>query len=319
MNVFITVDTEFWPSGKSVDPAKYMEDFQRDIYGVTPTGAYGISYQLGVLNDYGLRATFFVEPLCAYAVGVGPLAEIVGVVQEGGQDVQLHIHTEWLDWMPDPIVAGQSGNHMRHFDEDQQTLLIEGALEKLRECGASNVCAFRAGNFGANFDTLRALARNGILLDSSHNAAYLDTACGLRTPYALMQPRTIDSVIEFPITVFHDFRGRQRHAQLCACSCEELEYALLNAWESGWSSFVILSHSFELIKRRSRVAADGVVIRRYEGICRFLDRHRDKFQTVTFSDPAIVNGVGDGSADPLCVPMRATLKRWSEQLLRRLR
>jgi hypothetical protein len=56
------------------------------------------------------------------------------------------------------------------------------------------LCAFRAGSYGANFDTLRALARNGILYDSSHNTCYLGYTCEMRTPNLLLQPKKIDGV-----------------------------------------------------------------------------------------------------------------------------
>ena len=46
-------------------------------------------------------------------------------------------------------------------------------MENLRECGAGEVKAFRAGNYGANWETLRVLGENGIHYDSSHNIDFL--------------------------------------------------------------------------------------------------------------------------------------------------
>jgi predicted deacetylase len=60
---------------------------------------------------------------------------------------------------------------MRHFSLEDQTLLVAKGIEQLRACGVDNVHSFRAGGYGANVDTLHALARNGVRYDSSHNAS----------------------------------------------------------------------------------------------------------------------------------------------------
>jgi hypothetical protein len=322
LDVFITIDTEAWPRDPDWRATAMRRDIDVDIYGETSEGRFGIGYQMDVFEEHGLKAVFFVEALFACAVGLSPLRDLVAMIRGRGHEVQLHLHTEWLAWMESPVLPGRTGQNMKDFTEDEQALLIARGLENLEACGAGRVCAFRAGNYGADFATLRALARNGILYDTSHNAAYLDAECGLRTPDAFLQPRWLEGVHEFPISSFRDWPGHDRHAQLCACTERELEFALMEAWRRGWFSFVLVSHSFELLRGRKKPGraptADRIVIRRFEHLCRFLSEHRDKFRTSGFSeiDPDLIPSTGRPS--PLRSSVHRTMGRFVEQLARRI-
>ena len=322
LKVFITIDTEFWPRKQyRPDSQDHLDDFQRDIHGHTPDGDFGLGFQLDALSHHGLRAVCLVEALNSFAVGLEPLREMVRLVREKGHDLQLHLHTEWLSWMPQSILPGRSGQNMHQFSEDEQSLLIASGLAKMRECGADNICAFRAGNYGADLGTLRALARNGILYDTSHNTGYLDSTCHIHVDKLLVQPEKVAGVLEVPISFFRDLRG-VRHAQLAACSSAELEYALLEAWKQGWQSFVIVSHSFELLRRsKTKMGArvDTVVLRRFERLCRFLKANEDKFETCTFSDaPTFSDPAADSVSTPIRMQTIHTLGRFLQQLRRRL-
>ena len=322
LNVFLTVDTEFWPLNSDLRDACLEQDVARDFYGAVSGAEFGLGFQIDMLNAHGLKAVFFVESLFALAVGPDALRQVVSMIQDRGQDVQLHVHTEWLAWMKDSILPARTGQNMKDFSEDEQTLLVAHGLRNLREAGAPKVCAFRAGNFGANLDTLRALRRNGICYDSSYNVQYLNSDCGIHTSQLLLQPQEMQGVYEFPISFFRDGRGHYRHAQLSACSFQEIKNALLEAWQSGWNSFVLVSHSFELLKNRmlpgKPVVADRIVIRRFERLCRFLSDNRDKFRTAVFSEtvPGMIPPVSP--LKPLRCAWHHTAWRLAEQLTRRL-
>lgn len=321
MNVYITVDTEVWPRFEDWRSAGLGRDLARDIDGVTESGSFGVPFQTRVMSENGLVGVFFIEALFACAVGIEPLRRIVSAVQDSGHEAQLHLHTEWLSWIDPSPLPGRTGQHCRHFTEDEQAKLIALAADNLREAGAKDVCAFRAGNYGANIDTLRALARNGIRIDTSHNTCYLDSACGLRTGRPLLQPAWVEGVYEVPISFFEDAPGHYRHAQLCAVSASEMEDALLKAWTAGWSSFVIVSHGFELIRDRKQTARpprpDWVVIERFERLCRFLRHNGDKFRTATFAGTATEDV--PAPAAPLRGRLDRTAWRVMEQLVRRVR
>lgn len=319
LRVFLTVDTELWPLTPHWRESGLEQEMDYYIYGTTREGNFGLPFQMDVLNAHRLKAVFFVESLFACVVGLDPLRKIVGMIQERGHEVQLHMHTEWLAQMRASILPGRTGQNLRDFCVDEQTQLIARGIDNLRACDVRQLYAFRAGNYGANFDTLRALARNGILYDTSYNACYLHTSCDMQTPELLLQPQRLHGVHEFPIAFFRDYPGHYRHAQLCACSIQELENALLRAWKHGWYAFVLVSHSFELLQRRSRlgksVRRDRMVSTRFERLCRFLADHRDKFCTTGFADLFPSTIPPPCRSQPLCSSMYQTIKRVGEQLI----
>jgi peptidoglycan/xylan/chitin deacetylase (PgdA/CDA1 family) len=319
VDVLITVDTEVWPRTNGWRQTGLRDDLDRDIEGVTKRASYGVGYQMDVLDRYGLKGVFMVEGLFACFTGPAPLKDLVGRIQKRGHEVQLHIHPEWLDWMPEPLIPERRGRNVADFPEDEQFLLIGKALANLREAGARDICAFRAGNYGANRATLRALARLGIRYDSSYNFCYLGRDCSIDFPEPMLQPAEIDGVCEVPISFFSDFPGHHRHVQLCACSHRELRRALLQAHELGWRTFVIVSHSFELLRRSAReTTPDPVVVRRFDQLCRFLAENRDRFRTAGFHDLALEPGAFKASRIPTS-PMPLTAMRMGEQLARRIR
>lgn len=289
VKVLLTVDTECWPrdpgigSGirrEQLDLRRYL---RRDIYGETERGAFGVPLQMELLRASGLRGVFFVEALFASIVGLEPLREIVALVQDAGHEVQLHAHTEWLQVDPNAILEGRLGRHIRDFTLEEQRTLLTLARDNLRAAGAQRICAYRAGNFGANNDTLRALASIGIPFDSSHNAACLTSSCRISTDGPPSQATSIEGVWEIPVSCFEDLPGHVRPAQLCSCSTQELTHALLGAWKAGWTHFVVVTHSNELLDRRGD-GPNPIVLNRYRALCKFLGDNGDKFVSTTFGD-----------------------------------
>ena len=209
-------------------------------------------------------------------------------------------------------MPGRRGQHLWQFSEEEQVQLVAAAKRDLEAAGADQVVAFRAGNYGADRATLRALARNGIRFDTSHNATSPDSRIGLGA--VAQGPAEVEGVIEVPVTVFEDWPGHRRHAQLTAASYAELAAMLDQADELGYATFVIVSHGFELLNV-ARTAPDPTVVRRFEALCRFLADRGDRLVTTHFRawEPA--------EAAPHVVPLRShplrTTARVVEQGLRR--
>lgn len=93
--------------------------------------------------------------------------------------------------------------------------------------------------------------------------------------------RCFRGVYDYPMTVFKDGTGPLRHTQLISCSYKEIEGLLWPALETGRSSFVILSHSFELLNR-AEDRPDDMVVKRFQRLCSFLDQNRDSFRVREF-------------------------------------
>jgi hypothetical protein len=313
LDVLITVDTEVW--WQEPDLTTFRDDFARWFYGRTPSGEFGVAYQIRELNRRGLKAVFFVEPLFACAAGLGPLEEMVGVIRDGGHEVQLHIHTEWLELLDEPLSRQPLGTHLRDFDYDDQLALLSRALENLRRAGADDVCAFRAGNYGANRVTLKALAELGLRYDSSYNFCYLNDACQIEVPEVLLQPTELDNTIEVPIGFFEDWPGHYRHAQITAVSAAEMRHVLRSA-ARALSTFVIVSHSFELLTA-DRSDVDPTVLGRFHALCDFLADNRDTFVTRGFNDASFEPSAA--TVEPLRGRLLNTALRIGQQAWRRLR
>ena len=280
LDVFFTVDVEVWCDGWQDIDRKFPDAFRRYIYG--PSGEFGLPFQLRVLSDHGLKAVCFVEPLFAARFGIGPLAEIVRLVEEAGHETHLHLHTEWVDEARVALLPRIRGKRqfLHQFDLAEQAQLIAKGAECLQQAGAAKPIAFRAGSFGFNRDTIRALAHNGILVDSSYNGSTFGLSSGVCEGELLDQPKRIDEVLELPMSVFEDGRGL-RHVQLTACSWLELEHLLWQGLEFGHRSFVILSHGAELLTPGAR-AVDPTVVKRFRRLCGFLQRNSGSFRVRGF-------------------------------------
>jgi hypothetical protein len=322
LNVLLTIDTEVYPLHADWRADRLARDIARDIYGQTQRRAVGLNYQIEVLNRFGLKAVFFVESLFAEAVGGGPLERMVDEIQSAGHEAQLHLHPEWLEWMDAPPVPKLGRETIREYAPAEQAQLVAVGLRNLRRAGATDVNAFRAGDFAAGAATFSALHENGIAFDTSYNACHRGSLADVAGISGQTQPRRVAGLWEFPVSCWDAGFGHRRAAQVCSCSSGELQGALLAAWHEKWHSFVIVSHSFELLKKRRRRVScpvpDPLVVRRFETLCEFLGQHRDKFRTSGFHDIE-VNELYELPQKPsFRSPLRRTAWRVMEQAYRRL-
>lgn len=271
--VFITIDTEY-SSGLYTGPgaADRAENHARSIACITPEGPAGITHKLALLKAHGQKAVFFVDPMAALVWGVAAIEDIVAPILAAGQDVQLHCHTEWLGiaGSANPLASKATGKNLADFTFEDQCAILDYARTTLIAAGAPAPVAFRAGNYGADDNTLRALATLGIAYDSSHCPALVGVgACRISLGPEVRDPLVHHGVIEVPVGSIGAFGGGQRHAQITALSLAEMLAAIRHARAEGRDSFTLVSHSFELVNRR-RLAVNRVVRRRFTGLVKAL-------------------------------------------------
>jgi hypothetical protein len=130
-----------------------------------------------------------------------------------------------------------------------------------------------------------------------------------------VDPFYCDDVYEYPMTVFQDGSGNLRHAQIAACSYQELEGLLWKALEAGNKAFVLLSHNFELMNQK-KDRPDWIAVRRFDKLCEFLDKNRDCFRVSGFH--GLEPQIGLGQHKQLTSPRWKTIYRMVEQLYRRV-
>ena len=212
-------------------------------------------------------------------------------VQRAGHDAQLHVHTEWLRFEHTPWRPHTDYWNIHQFDVARQRAILARAIDCFKRCGGDDPVAFRAGNYGANVDTLAALADVGVLYDSSHNMTYMGDSCQMSELGELAHATYVGDIWEVPVTVFSDRPNHLHPVQLGACSFRETRDALEFASRNGHSTFVVVGHSFEFMNTR-KDAPLGVVIARFRKLCRFLAENKERFRVIGFDE-----------ADP---------KRWGE-------
>ena len=262
----ISFDTEL-SAGLYQRGADARANYESSILGRCREGDFGIHFQMDMLERHGLTGVWFVDPMPALVYGPAIIDAIVRPIVERGHEVQLHIHTEWLAFAPFNPVGRLTGRNIGDFPLAAQKKLIGLARDILIGAGAPKPVAFRAGNFGANDDTLRALAALGFRFDSSFNGAYLGHGCDISLDPGNLGMRTHQGICEVPVSGLMDRVGRFRPAQLCAMSEEEMRDALDHSAASGAIQFSAFSHSFELLSRDRRVP-NRLAIARMEALCR---------------------------------------------------
>lgn len=315
MRVVLTFDVEVWCKDWQSLDEDFPRAFERYVFGRSKAGEYALPHTLQVLQRHGIQAVFFVEPLFAARFGVRYLKTIVELIQEAGQEVQLHLHPEWTDEIDPPPLPDIPGKrqHLCHYSLDEQERLIALGKSLLTEAAGKPPSVFRAGSFAANRDTFLALARNDIWQDSSIDATRPYSVADMREFWNVHANGVIHGVTSYPLSVFRDGMGRLRHAQIGSCSTAELVQAMRAAHRLGWSHFVVLSHNFELLQTGS-AEPDRIAVRRFEHFCAYLARHRHLYEVGDFGSP---NAAERAPETMPSAGMAATGRRYAEQALRR--
>ncbi len=321
LDVLLTIDTEVHAIHPDWRSDSLQRDIRRDIEGIVDGRCVGLDYELEVMARHGLKAAFMVDSMFAAVpeVGTDPLKGIVRRIQAGGHDIQLHLHCEWI-----PFCSGLSlpyRGFLQHFySASEQEQLIHFASEQLQACGAQRPIAFRAGGYAADEETLRALSRTGFQFDTSYNIDFPDK-CKLAAPPSLGAPHKAFGIQEIAVAAFQDYPGHCRPAQICACSAAEMARALDQAEKRGWSHFVIVGHSFEMLAGRweGNPRIRNEVVDRFEKLCAYLGRHRDRFRTVGFDDLCAVPDFQGVTPPAIKGNLLHTAGRVFEQALNRLR
>lgn len=265
--VYLTIDTEYSSDlARRLGPNARSENFDRSIACRVPDGEVGIHYQMDVMDASGLKGIFFVDPMPSVIWGIGAVADVVEPILKRGHEVQLHLHPEWLEIAGDANpIRGRTGRNMRDFTEEEQIDLLELGREWLVQAGAPSPIAFRAGNYGANDATLRALKQVGIRYDSSHVPGIEASECAISLGPNDRKVVRHQGTLEVPVGSVRSFRG-QRHAQITALSIRELRAALRYAVSQRHQMLNIVSHSFELLSR-DRKRANIIVRDRFTKFC----------------------------------------------------
>src|SRR5574337_115488 len=231
-----------------------------------------------------------------------------------GHDVQLHLHGEWLEFAGafNPL-TGLRGRDIKDFTVGQQCKLLDYARGILVAAGAPAPIAFRAGNYAANDDTLRALAAVGMRYDTSHCPGIAGSDCAISLGAHDRDPIEHCGVTEVPIGCIGDRGGTLRHFQLTALTDVEIIAALRHAARQDRSSMTLVSHSFELLSR-DRLRVNRIVKHRFERMCAVLEATPGISSATYACQPPLV-GTDWRPYDLLPYSVLRTVRRYVEQAL----
>lgn len=290
LKVVLTIDTEFWPriehwpNHQAARPLAGLDEaYLQCILGRTPLGDYGLPYLLQSLRRYSLHGVFFVESLSSSAIGEALLRRTVREIVDAGQEVQLHLHTEWLSDVAVPGLDLKHRQNLSDFSLEEQTAIVRYGVATLRDAGAPNITAMRAGNMGGNFHTPVAAHAAGLRLDLSFDPTQGPAIRALLQTLRDGFPGE-DACPTVPLSFVQDYPGHYRPANLTALSFRELRRAMLIAVRERWPYFVIMLHSFELVTRaghrRGPMRPHPINIARWNSLCSYLAQHREVFETI---------------------------------------
>ena len=294
--VFLTVDVEHGGSAWiRSHPETRIEPATFDCHVPGPGGgagkALGLPFILATLREYGLKATFFVEPLHVHYFGKGPLAAAMEAILRAGMDAQLHAHPAWLRFAdgrarPDSLHA---------FPAAEQEEILGQAKALLEEQGA-RVRAFRAGGFAADNATYAALRGLGIPISSSYNLAYLGRECRIDVPGPRNDAFPVEGCLEVPLTNYRVRDPRRglgyalKHFQVGNTPARRARHALEAARELGMRSVTVLLHNFEFVRRdredwfRGPFREHARLTAGFRELCAYLADAGDRFETAVFGE-----------------------------------
>lgn len=184
--ILITIDTEIGELGK------YRPDaFETFIEGKVGGKEVGYKFIMEMLDKYNAKGEFFVDIYPYKQIGEDKFANLCENIVKRGHHVQLHTHPS--------MYFSRERIHMHQYSLKEQIEILELGKEKINDWIGKYPIAHRAGGYGINEDTLKALSQVGIPYDSSY--FYGNGNCKFQCDVK-NKPFRIGKVVEIPITLF---------------------------------------------------------------------------------------------------------------------
>lgn len=292
--VYLTIDTECREERLVKNKIQAAAGYDLRIWGrfSNQKKELGIRLLMNIFEKSGLRASFYLDPFGSLSFGKEELTQVVRAIRGRGHDIQLHAHPiqKVAYYLSEKIKP--PSDHMAEYNLQEQIDILSRGVELLVEAGVpqNELVSFRAGNFSANNDTWQAMKEIGLYLSSNYNPCYRNKGMKMQSPNAsaglfIAGKNPQSDVWELPISTFVEKNGMHRHLQITAISLAEMKHALNQAYKEGIPVVTIVTHSFEFYHLDSVVEKKGRInpinLYRLKGLCRFLEKHRDRFEVET--------------------------------------
>lgn len=145
----------------------------------------GTQQIVSILNKYKVSATFFLSIFEHYNISNSEMKRVVELIKKF--EVGLHTHPLWID-----------KENMHSHTLEEQISLIKKGVSLFKLYGLKKPIVHRAGAYGLDENTLKALENNHIFIDSS--MFYAHENC--KEFWSKNQIVKKEAMIEFPVTIF---------------------------------------------------------------------------------------------------------------------
>lgn len=265
----ITIDTE---GHKGTNPIDNL------VFGKIQNEFFGIDKIMDICDKYCVKAIFFVDIAAVWHFGEEKIINAVKRITERGHDIQVHIHPDHM--------YDEKRLFLWEYEYDEQYDIIKKVVDKYREITGKNPIAFRAGKYGANYDTLDILDKLGLKLDLS--SFYSQKWCKIKPELTINTVGKYKGLFEIPVTVYNSLHlmGLKRIDKLDVNSTTLLEFkCLIKQIERIQQPCIItiFMHSFSFLKRYdsdNSIKPNFREIKKFDKMMQILSRNRD-FSVVT--------------------------------------
>jgi hypothetical protein len=201
---------------------------------------------LDLLDQHNVKAVFFASVFEHCLFGKNAIRKALKYLDAKGHDVQLHTHPYWC----------YGREHMWQYSLDEQIEIINNGCELFKEWFGRYPIAHRAGAYGINQDTLKALRHNDIFIDSS----MFHKRQNCKVSWSRNQITEKDGTLEIPVTGFYKekflnlkllkikYRKKFIKTDIDWCSNEELLYFVDEAKKNNIKVVNFFMHSYSVLK-----------------------------------------------------------------------
>jgi len=240
--ITITIDTE------NPQNALVKGIYRTDTLLGPKTGNYGARYLLKLFENYGIQASWFLNVYEEFLWGDRTLGRLCELLRIYKQDIQLHTHPVWL-----MDRENRKKQFMNQYTLDEQIYILEKGREEIFRLSGIWPSAHRGGAYGANSNTLRALAGTSIKVDCS---LYKQSPnCRIRSKYSNCI-HNLEGILEIPVSVYQMNYGigfnRKNEvimkSDLNYSSYRDLVFCCEKMLKNNMPYLNIFMHSFSLYK-----------------------------------------------------------------------
>jgi len=169
---------------------------------------YGVPMLADIFNSHGISATFFLDVFEHTLFGEKALQNVCDKMLSSNQDVQLHTHPSWREDDRDfdhikklkreKSYLPQNKDFMFECTFEEQVKILEHGIDCIKRWTGKAPVAHRAGGYGLNEDTARALRSAGIPIDSSMRFGHRNS----KISWSINRIVLKSGLMEIPVTGF---------------------------------------------------------------------------------------------------------------------